>query len=296
MLWFAWWISNSLWRFIKEINLRCSIPSYDSLWPWPHTHTTRRDSVATVTLALLPLVKSLKKSMNKFFLPTSKKVLSTFQTFCPVGGPVCPAQTVVHFVHCQVQASKSGVLGWVWRCFVYVHIPERGVWLLSKEQELGVVFWAKWDPIWAKWDSSGQYVQKVGKSALELGKKKYSIMTMKLKCGVSSHIQSDSDNCPRDLETSTEWKFKSFILVQPCTVLVQNMAFFTIQRPIPTGSFLNCRFEVMYKPTSNSRVDDSVENGCLQLRWSGKRYRAEFSSYKVKTQERTIRKTVTGFF
>ena len=41
-----------------------------------------------------------------------KKVLTTFQTFCSVGG---------------------------WGCFVYIHIPERGLWLLSKGQELLMV-------------------------------------------------------------------------------------------------------------------------------------------------------------
>ena len=74
-----------------------------------------------------------------FFLPvpTSRKVLSTFHTFCPFGIQI--VQTVVHFAHFQVQARKrgffgvdfanfqvkarkKGVLGWVWRCFVYVHI------------------------------------------------------------------------------------------------------------------------------------------------------------------------------
>ena len=61
--------------------------------------------------------------MNNFFLPTSRKVLPTFQKICPLG--VQFAQMVVHFVHFQVQARKRGVLGWVWGCFVYLHIPER---------------------------------------------------------------------------------------------------------------------------------------------------------------------------
>ena len=104
--------------------------------------------------------------MNNF-LPTSRKDLSTFQTNCPDGVQV--SQTVVHFAHFQVQARKRDVWGWGWGCFVYVHIPERVVWRLSKDQGLVVVFWAEWDPIWAKWDPSGQSVQKVNKSALELG-------------------------------------------------------------------------------------------------------------------------------
>ena len=62
-----------------------------------------------------------------FFWPTSRKVLTSFQTFCPVGVQI--AQMVVHFAHFQVQARKGGILGWAWICFVYAnrHIPERGV-------------------------------------------------------------------------------------------------------------------------------------------------------------------------
>ena len=78
---------------------------------------------------------------------------------------------MVDFAHFQVQARQRGVLGWGWGCLVYVHIPKRSVWLLSKEHGLGVVFWVKWDPVWAKWDPSGQCVRKMGKSALELGEK-----------------------------------------------------------------------------------------------------------------------------
>ena len=107
------------------------------------------------------------------FLHISRKVLSTFQTICPI--LVQFAQTVVNFAHFQVQARKRGVFGWGWGCFVFVNIQEspkraeRGLWRLSKEQGFGVVFWAKWDQVWAKWDPSGQFVRKVGQSALELG-------------------------------------------------------------------------------------------------------------------------------
>ena len=45
-----------------------------------------------------------------------------------------------------------------------------------------MVFWAKLDPIWAKCDPSGQFVRKVGKSALELGEKN-SIMVGTLRRG-----------------------------------------------------------------------------------------------------------------
>ena len=58
-----------------------------------------------------------------FFAHFYWKVLSTFQTVCPVWVQV--AQTVVHFAEFQVQARKRGVLGWVLGCFVYVHIPKR---------------------------------------------------------------------------------------------------------------------------------------------------------------------------
>ena len=44
---------------------------------------------------------------------------SNFQTFFPVGVPF--AQTIVHFAHFQVQAWKSGDLGWGWGCFVCVN-------------------------------------------------------------------------------------------------------------------------------------------------------------------------------
>ena len=85
-------------------------------------------------------------------MPTSWSVLSTFKHICPVGIQI---QTLVNFAHFQVQARKRGVLGWGCWCFVYINIPERCFWLLSKEQGLVVVFWAKCDPIWAKWDPSG---------------------------------------------------------------------------------------------------------------------------------------------
>ena len=111
----------------------------------------------------LAFATQLQIVMNNLFLPTSRHVLPIFQTFCPVGVQI--AQTVVRFAHFQVQARKRGVLGWAWGCFVYLLILERGVWRLSKEQGLGVVFWAKWDPIWAKWNictKSGQKCSRIG--------------------------------------------------------------------------------------------------------------------------------------
>ena len=101
-----------------------------------------------------------------FFLPTPWKDLPTFQTFCPVG--VHFAQTVVHFAHFQVQARKRGVLGWGWGCFVYIHI-QKGVcdsWV--KNRVYGGIL-GKMRPHLGKMRPSGQFVWKVGKSALELG-------------------------------------------------------------------------------------------------------------------------------
>ena len=57
-----------------------------------------RRPVAAVSLARVHV-------MNKFFLPTSRKVLPTFQTFCPDG--VHFAQTGIHFSHFQNQARKG---------------------------------------------------------------------------------------------------------------------------------------------------------------------------------------------
>ena len=105
--------------------------------------------------------------MKFLFLHTSRKALPMFSNMLPTWAPNCPDNSSF----CQVQARKRGVLGWAWGpswgCFVYVYISKRGVLWLSKEQRLGVVFWAKGDPTWTKWEPSGQFVWKVGKSALE---------------------------------------------------------------------------------------------------------------------------------
>ena len=67
-------------------------------------------------------------------------------------------------------------------------------------QGLGVVFWAKWDPIWTKWDPSGQFVRKVGKSALELEKK-------------INHSEfvfiSNLNACAMDVKITRDWTFKA---------------------------------------------------------------------------------------
>ena len=59
--------------------------------------------------------------MNKLF---SRKVLSTFQTFCPVGDRF--AQTVVHFAHFQVQVRKGVFWGGV-GCVLCMYISLKGV-------------------------------------------------------------------------------------------------------------------------------------------------------------------------
>ena len=52
--------------------------------------------------------------MNKLFLPTSRKVLSTFQTFCPVGDlGVQFAQTVVHLPTFKFRPGKGVFWGGV---------------------------------------------------------------------------------------------------------------------------------------------------------------------------------------
>ena len=111
-----------------------------------------------------------RSEMNDFFCPLLEKfcpLLKYFQIFCPVGVQI--PQTVVHFAQFQVQARKRGVFGWAWRCLVYVHIPEWGVWL-SKEQGLGwysgqnetrfeamykpnvsLLQWRKWIPVCVLW-------------------------------------------------------------------------------------------------------------------------------------------------
>ena len=136
------------------------------LWQDPGKHNSGCFQVGSLL--------SEKKCCHSFYSDlihnsNEKILLHTFQTFCPVGVQI--SQTVIHFASFQVQARKRGVLGWALGCSVYVHTPKRCVWLLSREQGLGVVFsgWAKWNPTWAKWDPYGQFVWKVGKSALELG-------------------------------------------------------------------------------------------------------------------------------
>ena len=95
-----------------------------ALWTWrDHYYLTICDSLANDS-----------SLMNNFFLPTSKQLLPTFQTFCPVG--VHFAQTVVCFAHFQVQDRKGGVFEWGWGCFKYLHIPKKA-WVKNRGSILG---------------------------------------------------------------------------------------------------------------------------------------------------------------
>ena len=113
---------------------------------------------------------------------TPRRKLHHRASFCPLAPVKSIGPPFVHWRQsraltdcssfCPLSSSgqEMGCFGWSWGCFKYLHIPKRGVQWLSKEQGLVVVFWTKRDPIWAKWDPFGQFVRKVGKSALEFGK------------------------------------------------------------------------------------------------------------------------------
>ena len=103
-------------------------------------------------------------------MPTSRIFLPTFQTFCLVG--VHFAQTVVHLPTFQFRPGK-GVFWGGFGNVLYTYIAPKGV-------GVGGGILGNWDPIWAKWDPSAQFVRKVGKSALELGKKNSIIFMCKL--------------------------------------------------------------------------------------------------------------------
>ena len=105
------------------------------------------------------------------FLPTSRKVLPTFQIFwniLPSWGPNSPDCS--SFCPRSSSGQEKGCF-WVGLEMFCVCTYPRKRCVSEQRRGLGVVFWAKWDPIWAKWDPSRQIVQEVGKSALELGKK-----------------------------------------------------------------------------------------------------------------------------
>ena len=56
--------------------------------------------------------------------------------------------------------------------FLHVHIPKKGVWLVSKKQGMEVVFWAKWTPSGQNETHLGNLYES-GQSALELGEKNF---------------------------------------------------------------------------------------------------------------------------
>ena len=56
-----------------------------------------------------PSLQKVCSVKHKFLLPTSRKVLSTFQTFCPVGVQV--AQTVLHFAQFLYQEKGYFAVG-----------------------------------------------------------------------------------------------------------------------------------------------------------------------------------------
>ena len=129
----------------------------------------------------LLLLKLLKPKIKPspvtwiFFWPTSRKVLPNFQTLCPVGVQI--AQTIVCIAYFQVQARKRGVLVWGLRCFVYVLISKRAVWLLSKNRGWG--WYSRQNEI-----QSGQNETYLGNLCKQWGKvlgKKNSIMPCDLK-------------------------------------------------------------------------------------------------------------------
>ena len=100
--------------------------------------------------------------------PTSRKVLCTFGKFCPVGVQV--AQTIVYLPTFQFRPGKEVFWGGVGGVLCKY---EREMWRLSKDQGLGVVFWAKWDPIWAKWDPIWAICTKIGQKCSRIGEKKF---------------------------------------------------------------------------------------------------------------------------
>ena len=67
---------------------------------------------------------------------------------------------------CPLSSSgqEKGCFGMGFGVFCVCTYPPKG---LSKEQGLGVVLWAKWDPIWANWDPSGQFES--GKKCSRIG-------------------------------------------------------------------------------------------------------------------------------
>ena len=119
---------------------------------------TAEHSLWTSQLRLFP-------ANNNFFCPLLE-TFCHFQTYFPVGVSFCRGPYVSSF--CQLSSSgQERGLGWGGVGFVACEGWEQNIgwrWYSGMRPHLG-----KLRPIWAKWDPSGQFVLKMGKSALELG-------------------------------------------------------------------------------------------------------------------------------
>ena len=92
-----------------------------------------------------------------------------FSNILPSWGPFCPGSS--SFCPLSTSGQEKGCFGVGLGVFCVCTYPQKG--FVTGESRTGVarlvvVVWAKWDPNWAKWDPSGQFVRKVGKSALEI--------------------------------------------------------------------------------------------------------------------------------
>ena len=126
--------------------------------------------------------------MNYYFLPTSRNVLPTYQTFCPVGVQI--AQTVVHLPFFKFRSGK----GLFWGGVVDVlckYISPKGVCDSCVRNRVGCGILGKMRPhlgkmrhIWAICN----FAWKMGKSSLESGKENsisLNWLTQLLSCLVS---------------------------------------------------------------------------------------------------------------
>ena len=181
-------------------------------------------------------LKWLCSFIRIIFLCQLLEIFAHFSNILPSWGPNCPDGT--SFCPLSSSGKVKGCFGRGCGCFVYVHIPERCVWQLSKEQGLGVVFWTRWDPIWAKWDPFGQFVRKVGKRALGLGERNSIFSSIGiwadplflarsfldlLLCTECYSAQADLCRCltlPRDLyEWSKDWGIIELLWLLLCSVI-----------------------------------------------------------------------------
>ena len=108
------------------------------------------------------------KEMNNFFCPLLEKFCQLIK-YLPKWGPACPDCT--SFCPLSSSGQEKGYFGGFWGCFVYIHILEKCVWMLSKKQGWGWISGQNETPIWAKLDPIWPICTKRDKSALEWGKK-----------------------------------------------------------------------------------------------------------------------------